>query len=157
MENSYCRATTLSPSLCTYPCSPPPFRSPHYVVVRYLCTSPTLLQNSLPPPLAQWYRMCGNVATVKYIRTNRRGTKGGMRKNWQRVLHSNLDGTRSASRFTSAQNSRKRGPRENCVYVYNERGNRLNCLRFFSFSFLVLIGRVSMSISPPLSSTTTTK
>lgn len=80
MENSHSRATTLPPSLCTYPLlAPTPTESPLWHV-RYLCISPTPSQNLLPPPPIRWYRMCGNVATVKYIKTSGRGDGGGYKK-----------------------------------------------------------------------------
>lgn len=109
------------------PALPHPMRVPTMALSGTYVHPPLLCEILLPPPPGHWYRMCGNVATVKYIRTSGRGTEGDTRKNWQRVPHSNLDGTRSASRFTSAQNSRKRGPRENCVHIWNGRPTSVSC------------------------------
>lgn len=79
----------------------------HRAIVKRLYTTPhPFAKYSFPHHAIKRYRMCGNVATVKYIKRNReaRGRlterasdKGGgvqgspsTRKNWQRVPHSNL-------------------------------------------------------------------
>lgn len=114
MENSHSRATTLPspprPSIYITPAHP------HHPLVPTIPSSGTYVQPPLcneilfPPPAVPWYRMCGNVATVKYIRTGGRGGRGHEK---ELATCTTFKSGRNPGRPLDSpprRNSRKRGP-----------------------------------------------